>query len=601
MPNTVIALKKSATPAATPAALANGELALNYADGKLYYKNVNGTIAAILSGAAGDSFGTVNAAGTLIIADTAGDILTLEAGSGITITGDATNDKITIAATTADISPAFIQANTARDHANAAFNQANTATTIGSSAFAKANAALANSTGTFAGNLTIAGTINVSSNLTVMTSPIRLWSTGGFFTITTNGNLADLSSQSNHDIQINNLYASRGINGSIQWGRNTLSSSNTPYYHFENNFTIAQRNGVNGQIYRLYGTYTDASNYERINITANTTGHYIIGEEGGTGSARPLYLGANNAIAATIAEDRSVSFATTIKANTLISNGDYYLRIQQGAGIAHGGFWASGTSGALGAENGAGFVLGANYDFGWSGTAFNPEVSVDLKLVRDAGDKLAQRRGTANQTYRIYGTYTDASNYERLSISASTTADIIRTESAGTGASRALLFGVGGGSQWGLNTSGHLITYGSDNVYDIGTSAGSRPRDVYIAGGLYATTKSFVIDHQSKPNHKLRHGSLEGPENGVYVRGRSKTNVIELPEYWTWLIDDESITVTLTPIGTHQNLYVDKIEDNKVYIKTSTKLNKKIDFFYMINAERKDVEKLEVEIKNDNI
>ena len=140
MANTVIALKKSATPSAAPVSLANGELAINYADGKLFYKHANGTIAAISSGAGGDSFGTVNAAGTLIIADTAGDILTLEAGSGITITGDAINDKITISAID-NISPAFNQANTARDHANAAFLEANSSETIAISAFNKANLA----------------------------------------------------------------------------------------------------------------------------------------------------------------------------------------------------------------------------------------------------------------------------------------------------------------------------------------------------------------------------------------------------------------------------------------------------------------------------
>jgi hypothetical protein len=48
--------------------------------------------------------------------------------------------------------------------------------------------------------------------------------------------------------------------------------------------TFAQRNGTANQTFRLYGTYTDASNYERLNISANSSGHYIIGEEGGTGS-----------------------------------------------------------------------------------------------------------------------------------------------------------------------------------------------------------------------------------------------------------------------------------------------------------------------------
>lgn len=97
MPNTVIALKKSATPSATPTSLANGELAINFADGKLYYKHANGTILSISgSGSGGDSFGTVNANSTLIVADTSGDVLTLIAGDNISIVGDAINDTVTV-------------------------------------------------------------------------------------------------------------------------------------------------------------------------------------------------------------------------------------------------------------------------------------------------------------------------------------------------------------------------------------------------------------------------------------------------------------------------------------------------------------------------
>ena len=71
--------------------------------------------------------------------------------------------------------------------------------------------------------------------------------------------------------------------------------------------------------------------------------------------------------------------------------------------------------------------------------------------------------------------------------------------------------------------------------------------------------------------------------------------MIELPEYWTWLIDEDSITVTLTPIGKYQKLVVEKIENNKIYIKNASIGKAKIDCFYMINAERKDVDKLIVE------
>jgi hypothetical protein len=98
MPNTVIAIKKSATPAAEPTVLANGELAINYADGKLFYKHANGTILPFNT-QGGNAFGTINANGTLVVAGTSQDVVSLIAGNNITITGDAINDTIRIDAT----------------------------------------------------------------------------------------------------------------------------------------------------------------------------------------------------------------------------------------------------------------------------------------------------------------------------------------------------------------------------------------------------------------------------------------------------------------------------------------------------------------------
>lgn len=95
MANTVIALKKSGTSSATPASLADGELAINYADGKLFYKAANGSILSI-SGTRSNTFSTVNANGTLVVSDSPSTILTLLSANGITITGDAVNDKVTI-------------------------------------------------------------------------------------------------------------------------------------------------------------------------------------------------------------------------------------------------------------------------------------------------------------------------------------------------------------------------------------------------------------------------------------------------------------------------------------------------------------------------
>ena len=60
----------------------------------------------------------------------------------------------------------------------------------------------------------------------------------------------------------------------------------------------------------------------------------------------------------------------------------------------------------------------------------------DAQLHRDAANTLAQRNGTNAQTLRVYNTYTDASNYERLSITWTSNVCYARNENAGTGSAR---------------------------------------------------------------------------------------------------------------------------------------------------------------------
>lgn len=107
--------------------------------------------------------------------------------------------------------------------------------------------------------------------------------------------------------------------------------------------------------------------------------------------------------------------------------------------------------------------------------------------------------------------------------------------------------------------------------------------------------KGFDIKHPNKPNHRLRHICLEGPEGGVYFRGRlTNSNIIDLPSYWDGLIDPESITVSLTQIGSSQDLIVDKIEWGKrIKIRSGSSTN--IDCYYVIHAARIDGEPLIVE------
>jgi hypothetical protein len=109
------------------------------------------------------------------------------------------------------------------------------------------------------------------------------------------------------------------------------------------------------------------------------------------------------------------------------------------------------------------------------------------------------------------------------------------------------------------------------------------------AGAFSAVTKSFDIEHPTKPDMRLRYGSLEGPENGVYVRGKSKEKTIELPDYWTGLVHEDTITASLTAIGSG-TLYVKEVINNTVIVGGTAK-----EFFFTIYGERKDVDKLLVE------
>jgi hypothetical protein len=122
---------------------------------------------------------------------------------------------------------------------------------------------------------------------------------------------------------------------------------------------------------------------------------------------------------------------------------------------------------------------------------------------------------------------------------------------------------------------------------------------VYVnpsTGTLYAVAKSFRIPHPTKSGKMLVYGVLEGPENAVYARGRLTNNtVIELPDYWMKLVDMDTISVTITPVGRHQKLYVKRIEENRIYIGNENIFSTSTDFYFMVLAERKDIAKLQVE------
>ena len=114
-----------------------------------------------------------------------------------------------------------------------------------------------------------------------------------------------------------------------------------------------------------------------------------------------------------------------------------------------------------------------------------------------------------------------------------------------------------------------------------------------VSGSFSASSKSFLINHPTKENKKLEYGCLEGPEFGVYHRGRAQSTTISLPDYWTGLVREETITVQLTPKGSFQHLYV--VSQSLTEIVIGAADGETIDCFYTIYGERADIDRLEVE------
>ena len=119
-------------------------------------------------------------------------------------------------------------------------------------------------------------------------------------------------------------------------------------------------------------------------------------------------------------------------------------------------------------------------------------------------------------------------------------------------------------------------------------------------GGRSAGAKSFDIKHPSKDGHRLRHICIEGPESAVFYRGRLKNQKkIVLPDYWKDLVDIDSITVQLQPIGAHQDIIVKRWDDENIFLQAQGGLP--INCFYHVYAERKDIEKLIPEYEGKTI
>jgi hypothetical protein len=111
----------------------------------------------------------------------------------------------------------------------------------------------------------------------------------------------------------------------------------------------------------------------------------------------------------------------------------------------------------------------------------------DVFLLRDgASDTLAQRRSTNAQTFRIYNTYTDATNFERLRLAWASNSAILGTEKgSGGGTARDLVFQTDGTTRVTIGaTSGSVVCSAGLSVVSSLTFQGNSSIVGNIASGV---------------------------------------------------------------------------------------------------------------------
>jgi hypothetical protein len=140
------------------------------------------------------------------------------------------------------------------------------------------------------------------------------------------------------------------------------------------------------------------------------------------------------------------------------ASGDLYFR-SRSANVAR----LSGLASA------GGFTVASDRTVCWNDGANIHSGSADTILARDAANTLALRNAANAQTFRVYGTFTDASNHERGFMRWSSNVLQMGVESAGTGASRGIAFIVNGTTPISVAAGGELFL--AAGVTHLGSSA----------------------------------------------------------------------------------------------------------------------------------
>ena len=114
------------------------------------------------------------------------------------------------------------------------------------------------------------------------------------------------------------------------------------------------------------------------------------------------------------------------------------------------------------------------------------------------------------------------------------------------------------------------------------------PWAVYAHGDIGATgTKSFLDPHATDASKVIRYVALEGPEAGTYFRGRgrfvNRQAIIDVPENFRMVTEEEGLTVHITPMGGVAAVGVTSVSLQQIVVESS----RDVEFSYIVYGVRK--------------
>ena len=203
-----------------------------------------------------------------------------------------------------------------------------------------------------------------------------------------------------------------------------------------------------------------------------------------------------------------------------------------------------------------------NYGITWSESILQPSYSVFSVSVNSDGNYQVSSGLDNNSNYVFYST-----NFGQNWYTASNATYVTNTN------------------------EGSTITISGSGKYTTVVGGSSAYYSILTAPVGPTGAKTFVIDHPIYKNKHLVHACLEGPEAGVYYRGKSEVvndSFVEimLPEYVSKFAYD--FTIQITPIYNFDknNIYnVSEIKNNKFKV-----FGKNGEFFWIVYGKRLEIE-----------